>query len=104
MPVSKKEKTLIFHADRCTGCGICELVCSMAKHGEYNPKRSHIKIIKNWEMDVNIATLDLGCDYCTNCVKWCPTNAIDFVTLEEAAILRKKNKIGAFPAPLRNCN
>jgi len=95
-----KAKTLIFHADRCTGCKLCELTCSMNLEGEYNPKKSNIRILKNWEMDVNIAILDLHCDFCNKCVKWCPTDAIEFVSSEEAAILRKQNPIGSFPAPL----
>lgn len=94
------EKTLVFYGDRCTGCNICELICSMDKHGEYNPKKSFIRILRNWEMDVNIAVLDLNCDFCNQCVTWCPTDAIRFFSQKEAAILRKKNQIGVFPAPL----
>lgn len=96
-------QTLIFSADRCTGCKICELTCSMVKSGEYNPQKSYIKLIRNWEMDVNIATLNLKCDFCGKCVEWCPTDAISFVTFEEAAIFRKKNMIGDFPVPWIGC-
>lgn len=52
MVTSSLNKTLIFNVDCCTGCKICELICSMAKHGEYNPKKSHIRILRNWETDV----------------------------------------------------
>jgi Fe-S-cluster-containing dehydrogenase component len=97
----RASKTLIFDAEQCTGCMLCELACSMAKGGEYNPGKSFIQILKNWELDVNIATLDLRCDFCEECVPWCPTNAITFVDIEQAAVLRKQEKIGVFPAPFR---
>lgn len=100
--MSKKipDKSLIFYGDRCTGCKICEMICSMGKYKEYNPSKSYIRILRNWELDVNIAALDLRCDFCNRCVSWCPTAAIKFVDLAEAAILRKNNPIGTFPAPL----
>lgn len=93
------DKCLIFSGDRCTGCKICEMACSMVKQGEYNPKKSYIRILKNPEMDVSVATLDFRCDFCNRCVAWCPTAAIRFVDYVEAAILRKENKVGMFPAP-----
>ena len=94
------EKMLIVDADKCTGCRVCELVCSMEKLGEYNPKKSYIKVIRNMEMDVNIIALDIRCDFCDKCVEWCLPGALKFVSLEEAAISRKKDKIGSFPVPL----
>lgn len=94
-------KTLIFNGERCTGCMLCELACSMAKNGEYNPRKSFIQILKNWELDVNIATLDLRCDFCEECLQWCPTDALAFVDIEQAALLRRQQKIGIFPAPHR---
>lgn len=47
-------KYLIVDADNCSGCRICELICSMVKSGQYNPQKSHIKLIRNREMDVNV--------------------------------------------------
>jgi ferredoxin len=83
---------------------LCELACYMTKSGEYNPRKSFIQILKNWELDVNIATLDLHCDFCEECVLWCPTDAITFVDIEEAALLRRQQKIGVFPAPFRSAS
>jgi ferredoxin len=93
-------KVLIVDADKCTGCNVCELACSMAKHGEYNPRKSFIQVMKNREMSVDIVTLDVRCDFCNKCVEWCLARAIEFVSLPEAAVIRKQNKIGRFPAPL----
>ena len=91
---------LIVDADNCTGCRICELICSMMKKGEYNPRKSHIKVIQNKEMDVNIVAIDSDCDFCAICVKWCPNEALAIVDAREAVLIRKKNRIGKFPAPL----
>jgi len=56
--VSYLEKVLIVDADACTGCSVCELVCSMTKHGEYNPKKSDSRVLRNREMSVDIVALD----------------------------------------------
>jgi anaerobic carbon-monoxide dehydrogenase iron sulfur subunit len=93
------EQVLIVDNDRCTGCEICAMTCSMTKFGEYNPQKSHIKVIKNWYLDVNIPSIDMGCDYCGRCVEWCPTAALKIVSMEEAAKIRKVNRLGTFPAP-----
>ncbi len=51
-------------------------------------------------MDVNIAALDMKCDFCNECVEWCTSGAIRFVSVGEAAIIRKENQLGIFPAPM----
>jgi Fe-S-cluster-containing dehydrogenase component len=94
------DRVLIVDADKCTGCCVCELACSMAKHGEYNPSRSYIKVMKNSEMSVDIVALDIRCDFCDKCVEMCLARAIGFVDRREAAVIRKQNRIGKFPAPL----
>lgn len=94
------EKVLIIDGEKCTGCRVCELICSSAKSGEYNPEKSRIKVLRNMELDVNIPVISPKCDFCGKCTEWCFTKAISFVSWEEAAILRKKTKIGHFPAPI----
>ena len=94
------EKVLIVDADKCTGCQTCELVCSMVRSGEYTPEKSLIKVMRNAELDVSIPVISVQCDFCGKCAEWCFEKAISFVSLEEAAIMRKKAKIGCFPAPL----
>jgi len=93
-------EVLIVDEDKCTGCRVCELVCSMAKQGEYNPRKSFIRVLRNREMDVNVITLSVRCDLCGQCIPWCPTKALRFVSFEEAAIIRKENKAGIAIAPL----
>ena len=93
-------QVLIVDEDKCTGCSICELICSMEKQGEYNPRKSFIKVVRNSELDFHIIALDINCDFCNRCVEWCPTKALKLVGWEEAAIARKENKPGVHPAPL----
>ncbi len=98
------EKVLIVDGEKCTGCRVCELVCSSARSGEYNPKRSLIKVMRHLEFDVSIPVIDTSCDYCGKCVEWCFPEAIRFVGLEEAAIIRKEARIGCFPSPVIGSN
>jgi anaerobic carbon-monoxide dehydrogenase iron sulfur subunit len=94
------KKVLIVDADKCTGCRICELVCSISHHGEFNPKKSYVRVIKNKEMDINIITVSTKCDYCGECIESCLPEALTFVDFEEAILKWKSVKIGSFPAPL----
>lgn len=96
------ENFLIVEPEKCTACRICELVCSFGRDGEYNPNRSFIRVLRNTEMNVHIPVLQINapCDECGKCVESCPTKALQFVKPEEAALIRKNNSIGLFPAPL----
>ena len=56
---------LIFHRDRCTGCGLCAKICS----------------VQRIEMNANGPTIPEGnpaCIHCARCVSSCPVDAIDF--------------------------
>ena len=73
MPYSK-----IIHsnADACTGCKICEMVCSLTheKTG-INPKNSRIRIMENSEKGIYIPVV---CQLCKDipCVEACPESAL----------------------------
>ena len=94
------EKVLIVDGEKCTGCRVCELACSVARSGEYNPQRSRIRVLRNMELDVSIPVIDATCDFCGKCTEWCFEEAIKFVDYEEAALIRKEAKIGCFPSPV----
>jgi carbon-monoxide dehydrogenase iron sulfur subunit len=90
--------------EKCTGCGVCELVCALTRENVYNPQRSRIKILRLYRL-VNMSTVcrlcenppcvtacSLGCltqsqtgvilvnedkcDCCGWCIKACPYGAI----------------------------
>lgn len=72
MPVPK---ILVIEPENCTGCRICELVCSWYHYKEFNPKRSRITVLRNYELGINIP---LTCQQCEVplCEASCPTGAI----------------------------
>lgn len=66
---------LVLDTERCTGCGICELVCSAVKGGVFNPKMACLKIHSGYEKD-DLVIRGEFCDLCLECVETCPTGAI----------------------------
>ena len=94
------EKAIIVDADMCTGCRVCELTCSMTKQGEYNPKRSFIRIMANSDFGVYIPVLKTECDFCGKCIELCPEGALKISELGETAIMMRNSKKGCFPLPL----
>jgi Fe-S-cluster-containing hydrogenase component 2 len=94
------EKIIFANIDTCRGCGICELICSFVHYGEYNPKKSFIKVLRNLEMGTFVPIIGAKCDLCSGeekCVRWCPYSALESYDLQRAALLRKSIKVGKFP-------
>ena len=68
-------KMLTVDHSKCTGCRLCEVVCSAKKNGSVNPNRARIAVIK-WEQ----ACVDMPmiCQQCESapCVMVCPVKAL----------------------------
>ena len=76
MSASKKFHRFIFvDPNLCTGCEICEAVCSFVHDGEFNPLNTRIHRVRI-EPIVNIA---LSCQKCEDapCIRACMENAIE---------------------------
>jgi len=80
-------KILTVNTTKCTGCGTCELACSMKNTGEFNPTRSRIQVIS---LDTDFAQLPIVCVQCYRppCAEICPTEAI---TRDEATGIVRVN-------------
>ena len=68
-------KTLYIDYQKCTGCRLCELVCSVSHDGKSNPARSRIRVIK-WEAEG--LYIPMSCQQCQDapCLNVCPVKAI----------------------------
>ena len=78
-----KEKVqieIIANEDKCTGCLICQLICSFTFFKEFNPSKAYIQIITH-ELIPKISFLD-GCTKCGQCVKHCLYGALELKEVE----------------------
>ena len=69
------EKILIVDHEKCTGCRLCEMVCSVKHTGVNNPARSRIHVIK-WQWEG--FELPMVCQQCEEapCIAVCPKDAL----------------------------
>ena len=76
-------------ADKCTGCRICEFVCSAAKEGTFHLELSRIRVSQPLPMLV----MSIACRFCENapCMAACPRDALTMD--EESHILGLDNAL-----------
>ncbi len=63
--------------EKCTGCHLCELACSIKHYGVVNPYLSRITIITKPEIQASTPIFCLQCNDAL-CARACPANAIYF--------------------------
>jgi len=70
-----RRKILLVVPEKCTGCRICELVCSLTHEGVCNPAESRIGVV-NWYREG--ISLPMVCQHCEKppCTEVCPANAL----------------------------
>ncbi|MHA1731947.1 MAG: 4Fe-4S dicluster domain-containing protein [Promethearchaeota archaeon] len=66
---------IVVDPDLCTGCEMCESICSFAHEGVFNPLYSRIKRVRI-EPIINIALACAKCDD-PECTRACPQKAIE---------------------------
>lgn len=70
-------KRLVINPELCTGCLICELICSFSKFRRFNPLKSALRIEFNYELS-RLEGFNV-CSQCGACITSCPVNAISRV-------------------------
>jgi len=74
------------HPDRCTGCLICALRCSLRLSKGFNPANARIQIRRLVDAQTEYAvSFSEACDNCGICVRHCPYGAL---------VLEKKRDAG----------
>ncbi len=71
-------KVLQVDIEKCVGCHMCEVACSLKNTGRVQPSRSRIKVISYEKRGVYHNYIPMVCQQCTTplCVEACPTNAL----------------------------
>jgi Fe-S-cluster-containing hydrogenase component 2 len=68
-------KSIIINYDKCTGCRLCELTCSLQNENEANPELSRIKVYSYFP-GIDIPTICRHCEDCL-CVDGCKVKALE---------------------------
>ncbi len=86
-------KILTADPNLCSGCRVCELVCSLNKEGECNPRKSRIRVLK---IEREGFDLPLICQHCGEplCQEVCPVKAISRDGQTGAMIINEDSCIG----------
>ena len=74
-------KFLSTDPDKCIGCRLCELACSMSKENTFNPKKAQIKVHFIGIPEVPVPLFNRHCDTCggkPQCLKYCSVGCITF--------------------------
>ena len=70
----KSETSSLVDAEKCTGCRLCEMACSMVHHGILSPDRARIRVLGFKGGKGNVPLVCQACEDAP-CIKTCPMNA-----------------------------
>jgi len=60
---------------KCTGCRVCEQICTFSHEREFNPRRARIKILMREKEGINAPLL---CHQCQKCLSACNRDALSW--------------------------
>ena len=77
MAVKERElaaRKIVLHPEKCSGCMLCTMACSLRYEGVVNPLRARTKLIKSGDR-VKRIVLSKDCTFCGYCVTVCQYGA-----------------------------
>lgn len=85
---------IICNPEKCVGCGICELACSLVKDKSFNPLYSRIRAVRLESRREEILNTSIACLHCEEpaCVRACPKNVLSVD--EDGKITVNQDKCG----------
>lgn len=91
---------IIGKSNKCIGCRLCELACSLLHEGEFSPKAARIRIIKKWPDGYRT----IVCKQCKKrvCISVCQENAITYSN-EKSIIIISENKCIGCKMCVKHC-
>jgi len=89
------DRAIAIDYDKCVGCRICEIVCSLRNTGEINPAKSRIRVVR-FEPEGNALSFPFMCMKCVEapCKSICPTGAISDDPITGARLIDTDKCIG----------
>ena len=72
---------IVIHEDKCTGCRICQLMCSSIYQKKFAPTEAFIQIVDEYGLIPKISFLE-GCKKCGQCARHCLYGALEIVEVE----------------------
>jgi len=95
-------KRLLLSYEKCVGCEMCSMRCSLAKTGRVNPSQARIHLVREEERGVMMAAV---CRHChkPKCIPACPVDAIvkdektGLVSIDAALCIGCKKCVEACP-------
>jgi Fe-S-cluster-containing hydrogenase component 2 len=71
------EYEMLIDYQKCTGCRVCEIACSIRHEKSANLQKARIRIVK-LEGEVDVLSVPVKCMHCENapCIAICPVGAI----------------------------
>ena len=87
---------LTLELDLCTGCRICEMVCSLKHYGEGSPARALVKVLRYEKMGEYLTPIPMVCQQCEApmCAAVCPAKAISLDAKSGAYVVDEKKCLG----------
>jgi carbon-monoxide dehydrogenase iron sulfur subunit len=81
--------------EKCVGCRICELACSLKNYKECNPSRARIFVVRD-EDDGALTTIPVLCQQCEDplCVAMCPATALSRHPKTHAVVVDQDRCLG----------
>lgn len=84
---------LVSHSENCTGCRICEAICSAVKENTINPRKARIHVVTAYP---GIVDSPVACRQCDEppCVDVCPVGALNVDQKTKAILVDANTCIG----------